>query len=64
MKIGFDAGKIWQVIANRKTVKVLDLKHSTKMDNKDIFFALGWLAREGRISFLKSGYDLTIHVNE
>lgn len=64
MKIGFDAGKIWHVIANKKSVKVLDLKESTKMDVKDIFLALGWLAREGRIYFLKSGYEQTIQINK
>jgi len=64
IKIGFDAGKIWHVIANKKSVKVLDLKESTKMEIKDIFLALGWLAREGRISFVKSGYEQTIHINK
>lgn len=64
LKIGYDAGKIWHVIADKKSVKVLDLKESTKMDIKDIFLALGWLAREGSISFVKSGHEQTIHINK
>jgi hypothetical protein len=64
LKIGYDAGKIWHIIADKKSVKVLDLKESTKMDIKDIFLALGWLAREGSITFVKSGYEQTIHINK
>lgn len=48
-KIGINAGKVWTVLdeAGRENVKVI--KKSTKLTDKDLYAALGWLAREGKI---------------
>ena len=50
-KIGTDAGKIWQILNEIGNVKIVDLKKTSKMDIKDIYLALGWLARENKIQF-------------
>lgn len=52
-KIGDDAGKIWSVLVNQKEIDIpavgKTLSDTTKMDEKDVYAALGWLAREGKI---------------
>src|SRR3972149_4352347 len=50
-KIGQDAGIIWQEIDAHGEMSATELKKSTKMDIKDIYLALGWLARENKVFF-------------
>ncbi len=49
--IGMNAGKVWTQldIAGRQNVK--DLKKATNLREKDLYAALGWLAREGKLCF-------------
>ena len=53
VKIGNDAGSIWQVLNEKGNITIVDLKKTTKMDIKDIYLALGWLARENKIHFFE-----------
>jgi len=49
-KIGFDAGKIWTVLSKQQTdVDISSLARLTKIDVKDVYAAIGWLARENKI---------------
>ena len=49
-KIGNNAGQIWSVLESGElNVKVV--KKTTKLAEKDLNLALGWLAREGKIKF-------------
>jgi hypothetical protein len=49
-KIGISAGLVWSQLQNGElNVKVI--KKSTKLNEKDLNLALGWLAREGKIRF-------------
>lgn len=52
-KIGDDAGKVWSVLVNQKEIDISTvgrtLADNTKMEEKDVYAALGWLAREGKI---------------
>ena len=57
-KIGENAGLIWNALqGGALTLKAL--KKSTKLKNDELYLALGWLAREGKVSFAE-GEDLTI----
>ena len=57
-KIGENAGLIWNALqGGALTLKAL--KKATKLKNDDLNLALGWLAREGKVSFAE-GEDLTI----
>ena len=57
-KIGENAGLIWNALqGGALTMKAL--KKATKLKNDELYLALGWLAREGKVSFTK-GEDLTI----
>ena len=57
-KIGDNAGLIWNALqGGALTLKAL--KKATKLKNDELYLALGWLAREGKVSFTE-GEDLTI----
>ena len=51
-KVGNNAGAVWQVLnAATEAVNGKDLKKATKLTEKDMYAALGWLAKEGKLSF-------------
>ena len=55
-KIGLAAGQIWESLANRKTpVSVSDIPKLTKLKTQIAYQGLGWLAREGKISYETKG---------
>ena len=57
-KIGENAGLIWNALqGGALTLKAL--KKATKLKNDELYLALGWLARENKVSFTE-GEDLTI----
>ena len=57
-KIGENAGLIWNALqGGALTLKAL--KKATKLKNDELYLALGWLAREGKVSFTEDE-DLTI----
>lgn len=48
-KIGVDAGKVWKMLETRGNIDVCDVSTVLQMDERDIYTALGWLARENKI---------------
>ena len=59
-KIGDDAGIIWQVLDAQGIKSVKELKKATKLNEKEIYAAIGWLAREEKLVFHEEGSDLSI----
>ena len=49
-KAGETAGKIWNVLNGTDGMPVKQLKKQTKLIDKDLYLAFGWLLREGKIS--------------
>jgi len=49
-KIGINAGLIWTVLEEGE-LNIKAVKKSTKLAEKDLNLALGWLAREGKVKF-------------
>lgn len=50
-KIGSNAGKVWSLLDETGRQEVKELKKATKLTEKDLYAALGWLAREEKIFF-------------
>jgi hypothetical protein len=48
--IGSKAGKVWQVLGKRTDIDVNAISRMCKLPKSDCYSALGWLAREGKIS--------------
>ena len=59
-KIGLDAGNIWKVLDAQGVKSVKELKKATKLVDKEIYAAIGWLAREEKLIFRQEENDLFI----
>jgi len=49
-RIGINAGKVWTVLDETGRQNVKDVKKATKLTDKDLYAAVGWLAREGKVA--------------
>ena len=49
--IGENAGKIWKVLYKEGKIDIYKILKLTKMDERDAYSAIGWLARENKIQF-------------
>lgn len=58
-KIGINAGLIWAALENGEQ-NVKAVKKATKLAEKELNLALGWLAREGKISFREDNGEVFI----
>jgi Winged helix-turn-helix domain (DUF2582) len=56
-KIGNNAGLIWTTLDGGE-LNVKAVKKTTKLAEKDLNLALGWLAREGKIRFIEVDGEL------
>ncbi len=61
--IGLNAGSVWAALNEAEALGTKQLKKIAKIKTeKELFAALGWLAREGKINFQESedGKELII----
>jgi len=58
--IGANAGKIWQTIKQHGPMSLSVLKKSTGLGDKDLYLALGWLAREGKVKIEQKQMQVTV----
>ena len=49
-EIGTNAGKIWQILGRNNEIDINAISRITKIEKMDCYSALGWLAREGKIT--------------
>jgi len=59
-KIGNDAGRLWKVLDANGPKSVKELKKATKSSDKEIYAAIGWLAREEKLVFHQEDDDWII----
>ncbi len=57
--IGENAGAIWGALSNG-ALGLKALKKATKLKNEELYLALGWLAREGKICFTEAEADMIV----
>ncbi len=55
--IGMYAGAVWVALSTAEALSVKQLKKATKLKDKEVFAALGWLAREGKVNILPDAAD-------
>ena len=56
-KIGTNAGLVWKAL-EKGEASLKAVKKATKLNEKDLNMALGWLAREGKIELFDVEGDL------
>lgn len=49
---GFNAGKVWQVLKKRGACSAATISKESNLKLNEIFGALGWLGREGKIEII------------
>jgi len=59
LKIGENAGAIWGALQNG-ALGLKALKKATKLKNEELYMALGWLAREGKVTFEEAEADVIV----
>ena len=55
--IGLNAGNVWEALSTADAMGVKQLKKVTKLKDKELFAALGWLAREDKIAIATDDKD-------
>lgn len=60
-KIGENAGLVWGSLQNG-ALELKALKKATKLKNEELYLALGWLAREGKVALTANEKELTIEL--
>ena len=48
--IGEYAGKVWEILNSRNEIDISAIARLTNLEKRDCYCALGWLAREGKIT--------------
>lgn len=56
-EIGTYAGEVWKALAEEKCDSLKTIKKATKLKEKEIYAAIGWLAREGKLNLSESESD-------
>lgn len=55
--IGMYAGSVWVALSKAEAMGVKQLKKVTKLKDKEVYAALGWLARENKVTILPDPED-------
>ena len=58
--IGTWAGQVWNALNESGKLTVKGLKKATKLKEKELYAALGWLAREGKVSMYEVDADIEV----
>ena len=62
-KIGIDAGKEWTKLEEEGRMNVRSLRNAIKLTERDTFAAIGWLAKEGKLTLEKDGRDFYVELS-
>ena len=60
MEIGLNAGRVWHLLENNVRWDYEALKEKSGLSDKDLGAALGWLAREDKITFFPESTRLYV----
>ena len=60
--IGINAGVIWQLLSDRGRLSIRELGEHTCLSSLNVGLAIGWLARENNITFIKNGEILFVEL--
>lgn len=61
-KIGCYAGLVWNALNEADVLGTKQIKKMTKLKDKEVYAAIGWLAREGKVNIeeSKDGKELLV----
>jgi hypothetical protein len=56
-KISNHANRIYDILEEKKEINLSELKELSKLNDRDIYLALGWLSRDSKVLFLGNEND-------
>ena len=60
-KIGANAGLVWSALSEMGgKAELKDIKKATKLTEKDLYAAFGWLSREDKVDMEAVGKDVFV----
>lgn len=62
VQIGENAGIVWRTLENKGCLSFEELQAETNLDQLQLFTAIGWLAREDKISFNKENDIISVRL--
>lgn len=60
--IGLNAGAIWSVLHQQGEMSFKSLKKATKLKEKELWAAIGWLARESKIRVVEIEDEILLNL--
>jgi hypothetical protein len=63
-EIGDAAGTIWQYLDKHGETTVSSLRQRVKLSEQIVLMAIGWLAREGKLNFVREGSIVKVDLRE
>ena len=61
--IGMMAGKVWKTLEKKGDCTPKVLQTSLKAKSDQVYMALGWLAREGKVNFNQTKSSFKVSIN-
>lgn len=62
-EIGVVAGQVWSYLSEHEETSVSQLRSQLNKPERLVYMALGWLAREGKVTWNQQGRALYVSVN-
>ena len=63
-EIGLNAGLVWNALNESEGLTLKGLKKVTKLKDKQLYAALGWLSREDKVTIEEVEGDLLVNLIE
>lgn len=63
-QIGLAAGEVWQLLTDRGAESLAALQKAADAPDDLVLAAVGWLARENKLEFLRSGRTVKVALRE
>lgn len=61
-EIGLNAGLVWNALNESEDLTLKGLKKVTKLKDKQLYAALGWLSREDKVTIEEVEGDLLVNL--
>lgn len=61
-EIGLNAGLVWNALNESEGLTLKGLKKVTKLKDKQLYAALGWLSREDKVTIEEVESDLLVNL--
>ena len=63
-RIGLNAGKVWRILNEKGELSMFELCRELGLTFEEVAVAIGWLARENKISFKEKDNMLFVKIDD